>query len=155
MNLLIQTNMISKKVFALCILLCAPSTHTIRFEATDVINPLQSLAAAFLLPLIMTYDAANAPELSAVNAYATPDIQKMCASWKKGRKPHAVRKACEELDDALYQIYAHRRVPADYITESLTETISRGYGKKRSVQTKTLIADMDKKMNEIKEEIAA
>lgn len=136
-------------------LLCTTQTYTVKFEAADIINPLQSLATVLLLPLIMTHDAANAPELSAVNEYATPDIQKMCARWKKARRPHAVRDACEELNDALYEIYEYRKVPAYYITESLTETISRGYGKKRPAQTETLVSDMNTKMNAIKEEIRA
>jgi acetoacetate decarboxylase len=143
------------KAVALSILLCATPTYTVKFEAADIISPLQSLAAAFLLPLIMTYDAANAPELCAINEYATPDIQKMCASWKRARKPNAVREACEELNDALYEIAERRKVPADYITESATETISRAYGKKRSADTETLVADMNTKMSEIKKELSS
>jgi hypothetical protein len=156
MTLLIQTDMISKstaKAVALSILLCTTPTYPIKFEAADIINPLQSLAAAFLLPLIMTHDAANAPELSAVNAYATPDIDKMCASWKKARRPHAVREACEELNDALYAIYEYRKVPADYMIQSATESISRAYGKKRPAQTETLVAEMNAKMDQLKKEL--
>ena len=143
------------KAVALSILLCTTPTYTIKFEAADIINPLQSLAAAFLLPLIMTYDAANASELSAVNLYATSDIQKMCTNWKNTRKPLAARDACEELNFLLHAITVYRKVPADYMIESATETISRTYGKKRPAPTQTLVADMHTKMSAIKEEIAA
>jgi|GEM_PF-6701572 hypothetical protein len=144
-----------RKAVALSILLCTTSTYPVKFEAADVINSLQAIAAGVLLPLIITHDAAIAPDLSAVNKHATPAFQKMCTNWKKARKPYVVRDACQELNELLDAVDQHRRAPDKHIMHPVVAKIARAYHKKNSPKIAPIIADMKAKLNALKEEIAA